>query len=136
MAATPPGYIAFVVADLPDTALPAFNTVAAAKVGNVAIANPKTVLSVGQAYDYSVWSHDVTYTGTCTTSFLLTHIVAGKPKIIDGGLIKSYSCDTNTTWFWVRTGKAIPNVPGPALLTGIVKFGTTVVVSHVPVLIQ
>jgi len=135
-AANPPGYIAFVVAGAPDPALPAFNAVAGASVNNVAIANPTTILSVGQTYLYSVWSHDVTVSGTCQTSYQLSQTKGGVKTLLDSHLIKKYNCAPGTDWLWVTGGSAIPNSPGPAELTGIVKFGGTAIRFNVPVLIQ
>jgi hypothetical protein len=135
-AANPPGYVAFVVAGAPDPALPAFNAVAGASVNNVAIANPTTILAVGQTYLYSVWSHDVSVSGTCQTSYQLSQTVGGVKTILDSHLIKKYSCAPGTDWLWVTGGVAIPNKPGPAELTGIVKFGGTAIRFNVPVLIQ
>ena len=135
VAANPPGYIAFVVAGTPDAKLPAFNPVAGA-TNNVAIANPTDVLAIGQVYTYAVWSHDVTVTGTCVTSYTLSQTISGVRTVLDTHVIKRYNCSPGTDWFWVSNGKAIPNSPGPALLTGTVKFGTSVVKFNVPVLIQ
>lgn len=135
-AANPPGYVAFVVAGAPDPALPAFNAVSGASVNNVAIPNPTSILAVGQTYFYSVWSHDVSVSGTCQTSYQLSQTVGGVKTILDSHLIKKYSCAPGTDWLWVTGGAAIPNKPGPAELTGIVKFGTTAIRFSVPVLIQ
>ena len=130
------GYVSFVVAGAQDTALPAFNAVAGAHVNNVAIANPINVLVPGTAYLYSVWSHDISFTGTCVTSYVLYQTTAGKKTVLDAATIKSYSCAPNTDWLWVRVGKAIPKKPGPAVLDGVVKFGTKAISFNVPVLIQ
>jgi len=136
LAANPPGYVAFVVAGALDPALPAFNAVAGARVNNVAIANPTNVLVAGQTYLYSVWSHDEAVTGTCKTSYALTQTIGGVKTVLDSRLIKSYNCVPNTDWLWVTGGKVIPNSPGPAVLSGTVKFGSTTVKFNVPVLIQ
>jgi hypothetical protein len=135
-AASPPGYVGFVVAGTPDPALPAFNAVSGASVNNVAIANPTNILAVGQIYVYSVWSHDVSVSGTCVTSYQLSQTVDGVKTILDSHVIKKYSCKPGTDWLWVTGGAAIPNKPGPAELTGIVKFGSSQIRFNVPVLIQ
>jgi hypothetical protein len=135
-AAAPPGYVAFVVAGAPDPALPAFNAVPGATVNNVAIANPTDLLVIGQQYLYAVWSHDVTVKGTCVTSYALTQDIGGVKTTLDANTIKTYSCAPGTDWLWVTTGKAIPNSPGVATLTGTVKFGSKSIKFNVPVLIS
>ena len=132
------GYVNLVTAGFvdPNGVLPALNGVPNAGVNNLAVANPKALLNIGQAYTYTVGSQDLSYTGFCITSYSLTQVQGGKTVTLQGGKIQRYKCAPGNIFFWAVNAAPIPNAPGAAKLTGTVKFGTTSYKFDFPVFIQ
>jgi len=118
---------AFMTAGLidPNGKVPAVDGVPGAGVLNSDIAQPQALLTHGTSYKYTIAFQDVNFTGTCQVSFTLTQIQFNKTVTLDSGKNPSFTCDPGTQWLFAFTGKAIPNFPGPAILTGTVTYGTT-----------
>lgn len=137
-AAEAPVYALLVTAGQPDPnhVVPAFNALTSSGVANLDIPVPLAILEHGQAYDVLVESQNGSYHGTCIDSFTLTQEKSGKAVTLLSGEIHKYSCEQGQYWGWYTVTKAIPNSPGPATLTGIIKYGTKSVSIHVPVYIN
>jgi hypothetical protein len=112
--------------------VPALNAVAGAGVQNISLALPVSVLVHGRVYVYVLSSQNVTFKGTCTDSYTLSRGTV----ILDHKVIHTYDCGANTEWEWAAIGKAIPNSPGPATLTGTVTYGKLNVTATTKVLIK
>ena len=137
-AAAPGVMPAFITAGALDPAgkVPVLNGVPGAGVNNLDIALPLTLLTHGTSYFYIVALQDRNFTGTCVVSFKLTQVQAGKTVILDSGTIKSFKSTPGQQWAWAAVGKAIPNSPGLATLTGSVKYGTTTTSVNLAVVLQ
>ena len=137
-AQTAPGPVLMMMAGAQDPAqiLPAFDVVPNEGVGSFSFATPLGILTHGQVYAYTVFFGDWTYTGTCTSSYELTQVVNGKTKKLLSGQYSSTDCAPGNIFAFAAYGKAVPNSPGAATLTGIVGYGATKVKLAVPVVIQ
>ena len=132
-----PGVITYAVigsAD-PDKKLTAMNAVSGAGVSNVDLALPIYILRHGYSYMVTIGMQDYNYAGTCITSYSLGSGTTGATTISNWSTA-SYSCPATSIWTFPFPAFAMPNKPGPALLTATVKFGTTAVVTKVPLVIQ
>jgi hypothetical protein len=137
--ATIPGVLpAFITAGLPDPngKVPVLNGIPGAGVVNLAEAMPTTVLNHGTVYVYVVALQDYNYTGTCVVKFKLTQVQNGKTVTLDAAKIKSFSCSPGSLWAWAINGKAVPNSPGVATLTGSVQYGAAASATKTTVVIQ
>jgi hypothetical protein len=125
---SPPAVIAsFVVAGSPDPngKVPTFNGVPGAGVANIDFATPTAILVHGGVYTYLVSMEDLSYTGTCKIIYYLTQGTGAQKVTLDSGIInKGFTCGPGGRWAWAINGRAVPNSPGPATLTGIVIFGS------------
>jgi hypothetical protein len=133
--AVQPGVMAnFIAVGLvdPQGRVPAINAVPGAGVQNLAVALPTSVLQHGTSYEYVLSSQNVTFKGTCIDSYTLSR---GK-VILDHKVIRTYACAPGNEWEWAAVGKAIPNSPGPATLTGTVTYGKLSVTTVTKVLIK
>lgn len=130
-----PGYITGVTIGAidPNGKVPAVNAVPGAGVGNWDDSFPLAVLTHGVAYVVSVTSAVGSYSGTCEASYILTS--ASGTRLVSGK-IKSFTCSQGTVWAWDIYTKALPDVTGPAKLTGVMKFGTSTVRTTIPVYVQ
>ena len=137
---TVPGVLpAFITAGVvdPNGKVPALNGVPGSGIANLDIAQPATILAHGTNYWYIVAFQDTTFNGMCSVTFSLTQVQGTKTVTLDHGTVKSsYSCAPASTWAWAVLGKAVPNAPGLATLTGFVKYGTKTVATKTTVLIQ
>jgi hypothetical protein len=120
----------------PNGKVPALNGVPGSGVENLDLAFPVTVLTQGTRYVYSVVLQDYNYTGSCTVTFKLTQVQGTKTVTLDSGTIKTFNTAPGNIWVWVTTGKAIPNSPGLATLTGSLKYGTTTTSTKTTVVLQ
>jgi hypothetical protein len=128
-AQTPPPMLpTSITAGLPDPAgkVPTINGVPGSLVENLDVSFPLALLAHGNRYVYSVTVQDNDYTGSCTVSYALTQVQNGKKVTLDSAKIKTFNTAPGNIWLWVILGKAIPNSPGLATLTGSFKCGTTV----------
>jgi len=140
--ATTPIWIQFVTATQvdPNGVVPAFNKVAGAGVTNLDLGQPASILNHGTAYVYVLSLQDLNFTGTCQASFKLTQKQGTTVVTLDSGTNATFSCAPSGAnggeWAWATNGKAIPNSPGLATLTGTVKYGTKTVSLATTVLLQ
>jgi hypothetical protein len=132
------GYVSTVMAGFvdPNGKVPTFNTYPGAGVPTLSESVPTALLLHGAPYVYLVVSQNLTYTGTCVASYSLSQIIGGVKTTLQKGKIKTFACSAGDIWGWDIVGAAIPNSPGPATLTGSVKFGTKTISLKVPVVIQ
>jgi hypothetical protein len=120
----------------PNGKVPALNGVPGSGIENLDLAFPVTILTQGTRYVYSVAVQDYNYTGSCTVSFKLTQVQGTKTVTLDSGTIITFHTAPGNVWIWVTTGKTIPNSPGPATLTGSLKYGTTTTSTKTTVVLQ
>jgi hypothetical protein len=132
-----PGVITYAVigAADPSKKLPALNAVSGAGVSNVSVALPVYILKPGVAYEVVIGMQDYTFSGNCVTSYTLGYGATGAANTTTW-TTAAYSCPATSIWTFPFPVSAILNKPGPALLTATVKFGTTAVVTKVPLMIQ
>ena len=104
----------------PNGKVPAINGVAGAGVDNLDLAFPQVVLVHGHFYTYAFGTQNTSYSGKCTWSFTLKQ---GSTTLDSGTLEKNHACTPGSYYAWLLNGKAIPNSPGLATLTGTVSFG-------------
>jgi len=116
--------------------VPTINGVAGAAVNNIDLAVPQAILVHGTTYFYGMTTQNNTFSGVCKDSFKLTQLQGSTTVVLDSGVIKSFDCTPGSPWFWVKTGKPVPNAPGPANLIGTVTYGGSKVTMNVKVLIQ
>jgi hypothetical protein len=116
--------------------VPAIDGVPGSKVTNVDVAFPLGLLKHGTEYVYSFTIQDNNYTGSCTASYSLTQVQDGKTVTLESADFKTFTTKPGNYWFWVGTGKAIPDSPGLAKLNGIVKCGTSTNTISSTVLLQ
>jgi hypothetical protein len=116
-----------ITAGLPDPAgkVPTINGVPGSQVTNMDVSFPLALLVHGTRYVYAVTVQDNSYTGSCTVSYALTQVQNGKKVTLDSAVITKFKTAPGNIWLWVMLGKAIPNSPGLATLTGSFKCGTT-----------
>jgi len=132
-----PGVITYAVigsAD-PNKKLPTLNGVPGAGVSNVDMALPIYILKHGVVYEVTIGVQNYTYAGTCVVSYALGAGATGSTNISNYST-QSYSCPASSVWTFPFPVAVIPNLPGAALLTATVKFGTSSVVTKVPLMIQ
>ncbi len=103
--------------------VPTINGVPGSKVTNLDVSFPLGILTNGNRYVYSITVEDNNYTGSCTVSYALTQLQNGKKVTLDSAKITKFKTAPGNIWLWVATGKAIPNSPGVATLTGTFKCG-------------
>lgn len=118
----------------PNGKVPVLNGVPGAGVINLDLGFPVGVLVHGNSYIYVLALTDVSFTGTCTLSYKLTQVQGGVPVTLDSNSMNR--SQSPGVWAWVFPGKAIPNSPGIATLTGTVKCGTASASIHTNVLLQ
>lgn len=138
-AATVPGILpAFISAGSidPNDAVPTTDKVPGSAIANLDIAFPLTVLQHGTRYVYSIALQDYNYTGSCVVSYELTQVRNGKTVVLDKATITTFNTSPGDVWFWVDTGKAIPDSPGEATLIGTVTYGTASVSTKATVVLQ
>jgi hypothetical protein len=116
--------------------VPTINGVPGSQVTNLDISFPVGILVQGNQYVYSITVQDNNYTGSCTVSYALTQLQNGKKVTLDSLKITKFKTAPGNIWLWVATGKAIPNSPGPATLTGTFKCGTNTNSTKSAVLLQ
>jgi len=116
--------------------VPTINGVPGSGVSNLDVSFPVGLLVHGNNYVYSVTGQDNNYTGSCEVGFTLTQVQNGKSVTLDSGLITTFTTAPGNVWLWVITGKAIPDSPGAATLTGIFKCGTNTNTIKTAVLLQ
>jgi hypothetical protein len=109
----------------PNGTVPAIDGVPGSGVTNYDIAQSLAVLTQGTAYVFSIALQDVNFTGTCQVSYTLTQIQLDKTVTLDSGKNSSFACSPGQLWLFAFDGKAIPDFPGPATLTGTVTYGAT-----------
>jgi hypothetical protein len=132
-----PGVITYAVigsAD-PNKKLPMLDGVPGAGVSNVDVAMPVYILKHGVVYEVTIGVQNYTYAGTCVVSYALGAGATGGTNISNYST-SSYSCPASTLWTFPFPVAVIPNMPGAALLTATVTFGTTTVVTKTPLMIQ
>ena len=136
-AATAPGVITYAVigATDPDKKVPTLDGVVGAGVSNVDIALPIYLLKPGVSYTVVIGAQNYNFSGNCTASYSLGAGATGAHNI-SYGTTASYSCPASSIWTLPFPTYAIPNTPGPALLTATVTYGTTKVVAKIPLIIQ
>jgi len=105
--------------------VPTVNGVPSSGVSNVDLSFPLAILTHGTVYVYSLTVQDNNYTGSCTASYSLSQVQSGKTVTLDFRKITTFNTAPGNIWLWVAQGKAIPNSPGLATLTGLIKCGTT-----------
>jgi hypothetical protein len=105
--------------------VPALNAVPGSKVTNSDIAFPLALLVHGSEYVYSITAEDNNYTGSCTLSYTLTQVQDEKTVTLQSGNFKTFNTKPGNIWMWVALGKAIPDSPGLAKLTGTATCGTS-----------
>jgi hypothetical protein len=132
-----PGVITYAVigAADPDKKLTALNGVSGAGVSNVDIALPTYILKHGVVYTVTIGAQNYTYTGSCVASYALGSGATGATNISTWSTA-SFNCPATSLWTFPFPVSVIPNTPGPALLTATIKYGTTAVVTKVPLVIQ
>ena len=132
-----PGVITYAVigSNDPNKKLPTLNGVPGAGVSNVDIALPVYTLKHGVVYEVVIGVQNYTYAGTCVVSYTLGAGATGATNISTYST-ESYSCPASSVWTFPFPVAAIPNTPGAALLTATVKFGSSAVVTKVPLMIQ
>ena len=104
----------------PNGKVPVVNGVPGAGVDNLDIAFPQVVLVHGKSYAYLFATQNTSFSGQCTWSFTLKQ---GSTTLDSGTLQKNHSCTPGDYYAWDIIGKAVPNSPGYATLTGTVSFG-------------
>lgn len=109
----------------PDGKVPTINGVPGSQVTNLDVSFPVALLVHGNRYVYSTTVQDNSYAGSCTVSYVLTQVQNGQKVTLDSAKITTFNTAPGDVWLWVATGKAIPNSPGLATLTGRFKCGTT-----------
>jgi hypothetical protein len=116
-----------ITAGLPDPAgkVPTINGVPGSQVTNLDVSFPLALLVHSNRYVYSTTVQDNSYIGSCTVSYALTQVQNGKKVTLDSAVITKFKTAPGNIWLWVMLGKAIPNSPGLATLTGSFKCGTT-----------
>jgi hypothetical protein len=132
-----PGVITYAVigAADPNKKVTTLNGVAGAGVSNVDMPLPIYILKPGIIYTVTIGAQNTTFSGNCVASYALGSGATGGTNI-SNWTTASYSCPATSIWTFPFPVSAIPNTPGPALLTATVKFGTTAVVTKIPLLIQ
>ncbi len=132
-----PGVITYAVigAADPNKKVPTLDGVHGAGVSNVDIAMPLYILKHGIVYSVVIGAQNNTFSGDCTASYALGAGATGA-QLISTWSTASYSCPATSIWTFPFPVSAIPNTPGPALLTATVTFGTTAVVTKIPLVIH
>ncbi len=131
--ATTPVIVATVITPTyidPNGKVPVINGVPGAGVINLDLGFPVGVLVHGNSYIYALALTDVSFTGTCTVAYKLQQ---GTVTLDSNFYNRSHAPGV---YAWVWTGKAIPNSPGLATLTGTVKCGTATASIRTNVLLQ
>jgi hypothetical protein len=119
----------------PNGVLPAFNGVPGAGVNNWDIAFPTGVLKVGKSYDIEALINDNNYSGSCKGNLELTQDQAGKRGVLAKFSVVNGTCSPGII-YGHDEAITIPNSPGPATLSGTIKYGTNKHVLSVPMVIQ
>jgi hypothetical protein len=130
---------AFITAGAPDPdgKVPTVNGVSGSGVTNLDVSFPLTLLSHGSSYVFTIAFQNINFTGTCQASYKLTQIQYNKTVTLDSGTGSSItSCNPGTYWYWTWDSKAIPDYPGPAMLTGTVTYGSSKVTTTTTVVFQ
>jgi hypothetical protein len=108
----------------PNGKVPAIDGITGAGVHNLDVAFPQAVLVHGGFYVYLFATQNTTFSGKCTSSYKLTQVQGGKTVTLDSAVLKkNFACTPGSYYAWDLTGKAIPNSPGLATLTGTITFG-------------
>jgi hypothetical protein len=119
----------------PKNIVPTFNGVPGAGVNNWDIAFPTGVLNVGKDYDIEAMINDNSYSGSCKGSLELTQEQGGKVVVLAKFSVVNGTCSPGVIY-----GRdeviTIPNAPGPATLSGTIKYGTNKHTLKVPMVIQ
>jgi hypothetical protein len=107
----------------PNGKVPVVNGISGSAVSTLSVAFPQTVLGHGKFYVYLLAQQNTSFTGTCTSSYTLTQIQGKATVTLDSGVLKKdFDCMAGSVYAWGLTGKAIPNSPGLATLTGTISF--------------
>jgi hypothetical protein len=121
-----PGRILYAVigATDPNNKVPALDAVPGAGISNVSVALPVDILLPGVSYTVVFGVQNLGFNGTCTASYILGAGANGE-QVISNYYTEPYTCAAHSIWTFPFPVGAIPNIPGPALLTATVQFGTT-----------
>jgi hypothetical protein len=119
----------------PNKKVTTLDGVSGAGVSNVDMPLPVYILTPGVVYTVTIGAQNDTYSGSCVASYALGTGANGAGNISNYSTA-SYSCPATSIWTFPFPVSAIPKTPGPALLTATVKFGTTSVVTKIPLVIQ
>jgi hypothetical protein len=136
LAATPVVVPNFIIATYPDPngKVPTLNGVPGAGVANLDVGLPTGILTHSHFYVYVMGFSNTAFTGTCTVSYKLTQIQAGKTVTLDTSSRNVSSSPGDWAWSWV--GKAIPNSPGLATLAATTKCGASTGSTKISVYLQ
>ncbi|MBV9570876.1 MAG: hypothetical protein JO056_06525 [Alphaproteobacteria bacterium] len=119
----------------PNGVVPTFNGVPGAGTNNWDIAFPTGVLKIGKSYNIETLINDNSYSGPCKGSLELAQEQAGKKVVL-----AKYSVVNGTCGPGIIYGRdeaiTIPNSPGPATLSGMIKYGSNRHALNVPMVIQ
>lgn len=120
----------------PNNVLPNFDLApkyAGAGIGSWDTGYPLAVLQHGSFYNISMTLRVTNFTGICRATYQITR---GSTVLDSGVLNKKWECATGDLWGWTLNSHAIPNLPGPATLTGTVAYGRQTATMSVPIVIQ
>jgi hypothetical protein len=120
----------------PNGIIPALNGVPGAGVYNWDIALPVTVLNGGQNYVLEAMVNDNNYTGPCKGYLELTQVQSGKKVVLAKFVFWSKEDCTAGFGYGGENEFTIPASPGPAMLSGVIKYGGSKNVMNVPMVIQ
>jgi hypothetical protein len=120
----------------PNGIIPALNGVQGAGVYNWDIALPVTVLNGGQNYVLEAMVNDNNYTGPCEGYLELTQVQSGKRVVLAKFVFWSKEDCTAGFGYGGENEFTIPTSPGPAMLSGVIKYGASKNVMNVPMVIQ
>lgn len=136
-AATVPGVITYAVigAADPNKKVPTIDAVQGAGISNVSMAFPVYILQPGVTYEVVVGAQNYGFSGNCVASYTLATGATGT-GFVSSYSTESYDCPASSIATLPFPVAAIPNVPGAALLTATVTFGSTKVVTKIPLVIK
>ena len=120
----------------PKGIIPAVNGVSGAGVYNWDIAFPVTVLNGGHNYMLEAIVNDNNYSGPCKGFLELTQMQSGKKVVLAKFVFWSKEDCTAGFQYGGSNEFTIPDSPGSATLSGVIKYGTNKNVLNVPMVIQ
>jgi hypothetical protein len=128
-------YVTLGYAD-PNGKVPVVNGVPGAGVSNVAFPLPLRAIRPGYRYAIAIGSQNFSFSGTCSTQYVLTGTLDGKPKLIATARTAGYACGPKAVSPRFFTTPKIPDYKGAASLEAIVTFGESAVKRTVNLLIE